>query len=119
MNLIDRAILEWAWMSEKGYPDLNNENDLKVFESMFGFELISENAFERQVRQQIVDKFPESLNTMGDDYRIANKGKIDSKSQPLPFFAHRCLHPASFLRSSFSEEIAAQMLARPLAGAES
>lgn len=39
MNLIDRAILEWAWMSEKGYPDLNNENDLKVFESLFGFNL--------------------------------------------------------------------------------
>ena len=39
MSLIDRTILEWAWMSEKGYPDLNNENDLKVFESMFGFNL--------------------------------------------------------------------------------
>jgi len=39
MSLIDRTILEWAWMSEKGYPDLNNENDLKVFESMFGFKL--------------------------------------------------------------------------------
>lgn len=39
MNLIDKVILEWAWMSEKGYPDLNNENDLKVFESMFGFNL--------------------------------------------------------------------------------
>lgn len=78
MSLIDRTILEWAWMSEKGYPDLNNENDLKVFESLFGFKLISENAFERQVRQQIVDKFPEALNTMGNDYRIANKGKIDA-----------------------------------------
>ena len=39
MGLIDRAILEWAWMSEKGYPDLDNENDLKVFESKFGFKL--------------------------------------------------------------------------------
>ena len=39
MSLIDRTILEWAWMSEKGYPDINNENDLRVFESMFGFNL--------------------------------------------------------------------------------
>jgi len=38
MSLIDRTILEWAWMSEKGYPDINNENDLRVFESMFGFD---------------------------------------------------------------------------------
>jgi len=78
MSLIDRTILEWAWMSEKGYPDINNENDLRVFESMFGFELLSESAFEKQVRQQLVDKFPQALNTMGDDYRVANKGKIDA-----------------------------------------
>lgn len=39
MNLIDRAILEWSYKTEKGYPDLNNENDLKVFESLFGFSL--------------------------------------------------------------------------------
>ena len=38
MSLIDRTILEWAWMSEKGYPDINNENDLRVFESLFGFD---------------------------------------------------------------------------------
>ena len=39
MSLIDRTILEWAWMSEKGYPDINNKEDMKVFESMFGFNL--------------------------------------------------------------------------------
>lgn len=39
MSLIDRTILEWAWMSEKGYPDINNENDLRVFESSFGFKV--------------------------------------------------------------------------------
>ena len=78
MSLIDRTILEWAWMSEKGYPDINNKNDLRVFESLFGFKLLSESAFEKQVRQQLVDKFPQALNTMGDDYRIANKGKIDA-----------------------------------------
>lgn len=39
MNLIDRAILEWSYRTKKGYPDLNNENDLKVFESLFGFNL--------------------------------------------------------------------------------
>ena len=43
MSLIDRTILEWAWMSEKGYPDINNENDLRVFESLFGFDLNEQN----------------------------------------------------------------------------
>lgn len=78
MNLIDRTILEWAWMSEKGYPDLNNENDLKVFESMFGFKLLSENAFEREVTQQLINKFPETLGALSSDYRVSNKGKIES-----------------------------------------
>ena len=39
MNLIDRVILEWSYKTKKGYPDLNNEEDLRVFESLFGFDL--------------------------------------------------------------------------------
>tara|TARA_R100000734_G_C3318082_1_gene111845 strand:+ start:3107 stop:4240 length:1134 start_codon:yes stop_codon:yes gene_type:complete len=40
MNLIDRVILEWSYRTKKGYPDLNNEDDLRLFESMFGIDLI-------------------------------------------------------------------------------
>lgn len=40
MNLIDRVILEWSYRTKKGYPDLNNEEDLKVFESIFGIDPI-------------------------------------------------------------------------------
>lgn len=39
MNLIEKAILEWSYRTKKGYPDLNNEEDLRVFESLFGFDL--------------------------------------------------------------------------------
>ncbi len=39
MNLIDKVILEWSYRTRKGYPDINNENDLRVFESMFGFKI--------------------------------------------------------------------------------
>lgn len=42
MNLIDRVILEWSFRTDKGYPDLNNEKDLRVFESTFGFSLKEE-----------------------------------------------------------------------------
>ena len=37
MNLIDKAILEWSYRTKKGYPDLNNEEDIALFESIFGF----------------------------------------------------------------------------------
>ena len=38
MNLIDRIILEWSYKTKKGYPDINNEEDMRIFESMFGFD---------------------------------------------------------------------------------
>tara|TARA_R100000657_G_C4664216_1_gene108073 strand:+ start:48 stop:1307 length:1260 start_codon:yes stop_codon:yes gene_type:complete len=39
MNLIDRVILEWSYRTKKGYPDLDNEDDLRIFESLFGYDL--------------------------------------------------------------------------------
>ena len=39
MDLLDKVLLEWSSRTEKGYPDLNNEQDLAIFESMFGFNL--------------------------------------------------------------------------------
>ena len=77
MNLIDRVLLEWSYKTKKGYPDINSQEDIALFESMFGFNL-NENAFEKEVRQKILDVAPGDLEKMGDDYRIANKGKIDT-----------------------------------------
>ncbi len=37
MNLIDKAILEWSYKTTKGYPDINSQEDIALFESMFGF----------------------------------------------------------------------------------
>ena len=39
MNLVEKAILEWSYRCEKGYPDLSNDNDMNIFESLFGFRL--------------------------------------------------------------------------------
>lgn len=39
MNLIDKVILEWSYRTKKGYPDINNEEDMRLFESMFGIDL--------------------------------------------------------------------------------
>ena len=38
MNLIEKVILEWSYRTKKGYPDFNNEEDLRIFESTFGFD---------------------------------------------------------------------------------
>lgn len=39
MNLIDKVILEWSYRTKKGYPDINNEEDMRVFESLFKFSI--------------------------------------------------------------------------------
>jgi len=46
MNLIDRVILEWSYRTKKGYPDINNQEDMALFESMFGVSLLSEKKLE-------------------------------------------------------------------------
>jgi hypothetical protein len=79
MSLIDRTILEWAWMSEKGYPDLNNENDLKVFESIFGFKIQERKGEnEAEIIKRLVSKFPDKYSTMSAAFRVANKEGIDN-----------------------------------------
>ena len=42
MDLLDKVLLEWSVRCKKGYPDFNNEQDLAIFESMFGFSLKEE-----------------------------------------------------------------------------
>jgi len=42
MEIVDRILLEWSYRCEKGYPDLNNEEDLKIFEEVFKMDLKEE-----------------------------------------------------------------------------
>ena len=39
MNIIDRVLLEWSYKTTKGYPDINSQEDMSLFESIFGFNL--------------------------------------------------------------------------------
>ena len=48
MDLLDKVLLEWSARTDKGYPDLNNEQDLAIFESMFGFKLNEQEEKDRQ-----------------------------------------------------------------------
>ena len=39
MTLLDKVILEWSYKTTKGYPDINSQEDIALFESMFGINL--------------------------------------------------------------------------------
>lgn len=79
MNLIDRVILEWSYKTTKGYPDINSQEDMALFESMFGFNLseakkefsyLSPEA--QKVGKFIIDK----LNLEDDEIKAHSKTRI-------------------------------------------
>ncbi len=37
-QLIDKLLLEWSWRCQKGYPDISNEEDLKILRELLGQE---------------------------------------------------------------------------------
>ena len=55
MNLLEKVILEWSYRCDKGYPDMSNEDDMNLFESLFGFRLdeavLAWKDFSRESRQ--------------------------------------------------------------------
>ena len=66
MNLIDKAILEWSYRTVKGYPDINNQNDLDIFEKTFGFSL-TENSERKQglSYEDLIKPFPPRHELLG------------------------------------------------------
>jgi hypothetical protein len=80
MNLTDKVILEWSYKTSKGYPDINSQEDIALFESMFGFNLLEKKGDnEAKAIQKIVSKFPAKYSTMSNPIRIANTEKVDSE----------------------------------------
>lgn len=80
MNLIDKVILEWSYRTKKGYPDINNEEDMRLFESMFGIDLNEMakkpfsflNSQAQEVGKAIIDK----LNIPKDEIAAHAKNRI-------------------------------------------
>ena len=59
MNLVDKVILEWSYKTKKGYPDINNTDDIRIFESMFGIDLTEEITTKNNIKDK---KMPPSNN---------------------------------------------------------
>lgn len=70
MDLLDKVLLEWSSRTEKGYPDLNNEQDLAIFESMFGFSLQEEEKTDNtsEISQDEVNKIVDAFNQIKEPY---------------------------------------------------
>lgn len=80
MDLLDKIILEWGHRCEKGYPDLNNLDDLAIFERIFGtsFNSLNETDLSRtQLKKYnarvylFVDQFKD-----GEPFELKSGGEI-------------------------------------------
>ena len=78
MNIIDRVILEWSYKTKKGYPDINSQEDMALFESIFGFiPLLNED-------KDLVNLIKSKINRYGDISATAGTSKIVLKFSEIP-----------------------------------
>ena len=75
MNLIDRVILEWSYKTRKGYPDINNQEDMALFESMFGFNLKETPLTPKELSKQNSKTKEERIDIL--IYKIKNKEPLE------------------------------------------
>ena len=67
MDLLDKVLLEWSAKTDKGYPDLNNEQDLAIFESMFGFKLNEQSNDGVEHSKEDIKQLIDSVNLDSDE----------------------------------------------------
>jgi len=88
MELVDKIIQEWSWRTAKGYPDLNNPEDLKILKEEFGIDLLQE-AENTSFDSIIQETFKEGIPAVKGNYRLPEEtGAFEISSQDAePFKA--------------------------------
>ena len=83
MNTFDKFFTKFAYKFDKGYPDMNNDQDVLLLESFISEVIgekfsLEEGAADVKIRQELIDKNPGFFDTQSDSRRIANKNKISA-----------------------------------------
>ena len=83
MDNITKYLNKVAYKFPKGYPDMNNTQDVFLLESFISEILgkkfsLEEGAADVKIRQELIDKNPGFFDTQSDSRRIANKNKISA-----------------------------------------
>mgnify|MGYP003678455461 FL=1 len=83
MSIFDKFFTKFAYKFDKGYPDMNNDQDVLLLESLISEAIgekfsLEEGAADVKIRQELIDKNPGFFDTQSDSRRIANKNKISA-----------------------------------------
>jgi len=68
MNLIDKIITEWSWRTNKGYPDVNSQEDLDILWEALGIDLDEAYTFFPKSVDELEDEKLEALLTIIKDF---------------------------------------------------
>ena len=84
MDSITKYLNRVAYKFPKGYPDMNNAQDVLLLETLMSELLgekfsLEEGADDVRIRKELIDKNPGFFDTQSDSRRIANKNKISSE----------------------------------------
>jgi hypothetical protein len=94
MSIFDKFFTKFAYKFDKGYPDMNNDQDVLLLESLISEVIgerysLEEGAADVKIRQELIDKNPGFFDTQSDSRRIANKNKI-SADEFVKIVKNRC-----------------------------
>ena len=78
MSVIDKIVAEWAFRCKKGYPDMNNPDDLAVFTRLFEVDIKQQRlgTINAKAIDTLINKYPEIFTKHSNSLRIGNKGNI-------------------------------------------
>ena len=87
MNIFDKFFVKFGYKFPKGYPDMNNEQDVLLLESLLSKILnerlsLSEGTEKANTQKAIdilIQKYPDMFGKQSNAYRLANKNKISSE----------------------------------------
>jgi hypothetical protein len=78
MSVVDKIVTEWAFRCKKGYPDMNNPEDLAIFTKLFEVDIKQERlgTINKKAVDILVQKYPEVFAKQSSSLRIVNKSGI-------------------------------------------
>jgi hypothetical protein len=81
MDVLDKFFKKYSYKFDKGYPDMNNEQDVLLLESILkelGINLKegTPSSNTKKAIELLVQKYPDKFEKQSNTYRLANKTKI-------------------------------------------
>ena len=78
MDVIDKVLTEWAFRCKKGYPDINNPDDLAILNTLFEVDIKQQKlgTINKNVIDILINKYPDSFTRLASSLRIGTKGTV-------------------------------------------